>query len=268
MHQPDAGGVGHPQRGDEQGEQRIVDDHHSQEDEAHGQLDHHPDEVRRRAVGHEVHQLGPHRQVARETVREELHRQPEQTRHELLGVYHREAHSQPVETPLLQPGEQVGQRPGRHRGRDQEASPLGLLRPENPVDEHAQQHRQGQARHGQQQPARGREGQRDLHLPQPGPQLADDPGPGAARLEAGPGFEHQHDAGERPAELLCAHCAPAVGGIIQAVAVSPEPFEHHEVVELPKQDGRQPHLTEGVDRLAPAGRSQAVALGRGHDVGR
>ena len=66
--------------------------------------------------------------------------------------------------------------------------------------------------------------------------------------------ELQHDAGEVLGELVHAQRPHAEGRIVNGRGLAADRFEHHEMVEVPMQDGGQMHLAERAD-LRPAARA-------------
>ena len=134
------------------------------------------------------------------------------------------------------------------------------------VDEDRERKRHGQHRQGEQESARGGEGQRLAVLAQPWPQPAQHPGGLASRLERIVWAEGQDDASEVAIESVAVDDAMAARRIVQVPAVLPDAFEDNEVVEPPEQDEGQRHSGELMDVLAPPGSLEAVAAGGAHDV--
>ena len=168
---------------------------------------------------------------------------------------------------LLQQGEQVDRATGQQHGADQPGPPITLTADQDLVDEDAEQDRQRQTGSCEQEAGQGDVGERASGLTQPGPERAPDVGRFAARLEGRGGLGRDDNAGERLAEHFAADGAPAVGGIVEVVAVPGNAFKYEEVAELPEENGGELQVAERLDVFAPASQPETVAGAGADDVG-
>ena len=233
------------------------------------ELDEDADEVLRRDVRDRIEKLDPGGQIAGETVREEPHGKPEQPGHEAFGVVDGQAHGEPPETALLEPGEEVEQARRGEEDAGPAPPPQAGSRPESTKSTNRPR-RNGRARAG-----------RARSSPQP---IANASGPLTSRSHGrtryrrpgrippgwkwGPRPERQGHPGERLVELLLADRPVAIGRVVDQETSLVEPFENDEVVELPEQDHRQGHAPELFRLLAPSVRLQTVPARGAVDVGR
>ena len=129
------------------------------------------------------------------------------------------------------------------------------------------EHRHGQLGQDQQQSRQQAEQHRPGVLPQALQHQGPEGGRPAAAAESRRRPQLQHHTGEAGIKHLLAHPAGAGGGVVEGHPPAAEAFEHHEVIELPEQDHRQPPLAQVLHLHAIALARQAVEGGGAQQAG-
>ncbi len=163
---------------------------------------------------------------------------------------HGQAGLEAQQVTLLEPGESAQQQGGEAHGEEERRQPVVAALQQHAVQEDLGEDGHDQARDGQCQARQQHEGEAGPGARETALQGREEPGRLAPPLEAGPGLEGQHHAGEGLIQLLLGDHPRACAGIVEVDLPLAEPLQHHEVVEVPVQDGGHPLAAQGLGLAA------------------
>ena len=249
-----------------QRQQDIVDEHRHEQHRAHRHVDEEHEKLVRQVLRDPVDGRDPIRQVPHQPVVEEVHRQPEHPGKASVVADHRDPDCEPRQEPVLEQGQDVHQEPAPEQCRHE--SPPKPMAHENVVHEHAESCGNDQGKQRQHQRTGNRPGKGAPCSGQQAAQLLVEPRRFAAGLETRSALESQGDSAVALAELLRGEPSPPRRRVIEVEPATVDPFDHHEVAELPEHDQGQGQLVELSGAHAESTALEAVVPGCTQDARR